>query len=167
MKYILALFLLSPAACAAAVEVCEGNGPKYFISQWAEDGDPVQALSRVEGVKFSVQEGRVVYNDDLNGDGVKDFIFSYTGGEGSSKDRVYGFFIQCRGYLKFVGGDYFAGVKVSNSFSSGEKQYREIEIYSYQRDRGGNVLYEGGEALTKSHVWSFNQRTQRYEGESE
>lgn len=167
MKYILALFLLSPIACAAAVEVCDANGPKHFISQWAEDGDPVQVLSRVDGVKFSVQEGRVIYNDDLNGDGMKDFIFSSSGSEGSSKDRIYGFFIQCRGYLKFVGGDYFAGVKVLDVSHDGENKYKDIEVYSYQRDKDGSVVYKGGEALTKSYVWSFNRDSQRYEGASE
>lgn len=167
MKYILALFLLLPIACAAAVEVCDANGPKHFISQWAEDGDPVQVLSRVDGVKFSVQEGRVIYNDDLNGDGMKDFIFSSSGSEGSSKDRVYGFFIQCRGYLKFVGGDYFAGVKVLDVSRDGENKYKDIEVCSYQRDKDGSVVYKGGEALTKSYVWSFNRDSHRYEGASE
>ncbi|WP_092315979.1 hypothetical protein [Pseudomonas saponiphila] len=164
MKYILALFLLLPIACAAAVEVCDASGPKHFISQWAEDVDPVQVLSRVDGVKFSVQEGRVVYNDDLNGDGVRDFIFSYSGSEGSSKDRVYGFFIQCRGYLKFVGGDYFAGVKVLDVSPGGENKYKDIEVYFYQRDKDGNVVYKGEGAVTKSYVWSFNHGAQRYEG---
>ncbi|BAQ80191.1 hypothetical protein [Pseudomonas sp. St29] len=167
MKYFLALLLLSPITCAATVKFCSADGPQYFISQWSEDGDPVQVLSRVDGVKFSVQEGRVIYNDDLNGDGVKDFIFSSSGSEGSSKDRVYGFFIQCRGYLKFVGGDYFAGVKVLDISHEGENKYKDIEVYSYQRDKDGGVVYKGGEALTKSYVWSFNRDSQRYEGASE
>ncbi|WP_080693501.1 hypothetical protein [Pseudomonas chlororaphis] len=167
MKYILAFLLFSPIAQATTVEVCDANGPKHFISQWVEDGDPVYTLSRVDGVKFSVQEGKVVYNDDLNGDGMKDFVFSSSGSEGSSKDKVYGFFIQCRGYLKFVGGDYFAGIKVLEVSPGGENKYKNIEIYSYQRDKSGGVIYKGKDALTRSHVWSFNQGTQRYEGESE
>lgn len=167
MKNFLAFFLLSPTFFAAAVEACDINGPKHFISQWAEDGDPAQTLSRVDGMKFSVQEGSVIYNDDLNGDGVKDFIFSYPGSEGSSKDRVYGFFIQCRGYLKFVGGDYFADVKVLETTSSAENQYKKIEVHSYQRGKDGAVLYKGKKALTKSHVWSFNQGAQMYEGQAD
>ncbi|MCE4057968.1 hypothetical protein [Pseudomonas sp. Au-Pse12] len=164
MKYLLAFLLLSPITCAATVKICSADGPQYFISQWSEDGDPVQVLSRVDGVKFSAQEGRVIYNDDLNGDGVKDFIFSSSGSEGSSKDRVYGFFIQCRGYLKFVGGDYFAGVKVLDISPGGENKYKDIEVYSYQRDKDGNVVYKGEGAVTKSYVWSFNHGAQRYEG---
>ncbi|PYY92263.1 hypothetical protein DNK59_01570 [Pseudomonas sp. TKO26] len=167
MKFFLAILLFFPIACATAVEVCDIDSSRYFISQWAEEGEPIQMLSKVDGPRFSVERVKVVYSDDLNDDGVRDFIFSHVGSEGSSKNRVYGFFIQCRGYLRFVGGDYFAGVKVLDASLGDKNKYKKIEIYSYQRDRDGGVLYKGQEALTKSHVWSFNQSAQRYEGESE
>lgn len=166
MKYIFVLMLLAPTVSAATVDVCSPeDGIKYFVSPWSEDGGSVTTLSRVDGTKFSVQEGRVVYSGDLNGDGVKDSIFVSYDGVGSSKDLVYSFLVQCRGFLRFVGGDYFADVKVSDSLTGGGS-FKDIQIFSYDRDDRGNIKYKRGEALTKVYIWNFNLETKRYEGES-
>lgn len=168
MRYIFAFLFLSPVVNASTVDVCDAQGgAKHFISQWSEGGDNVDILSRISGEKFSVQEGKVVYSGDLNGDGVKDFIFSSYDSEGSGKDRTYGFLIQCKGYLKFVGGDYFAGVKVEEKSSDSANGFKDIQIYSYKRDGEGNIRYKGKEALTTPHTWSFNLETKKYEGKSE
>jgi hypothetical protein len=69
MKLIFAFLLFTPIVNAATVEVCDAvGGAKHFISQWSEDGDKIDILSRVSGDKFSVQEGKVVEDVDLNGD---------------------------------------------------------------------------------------------------
>jgi len=168
MKYIFAFLLFSPMVSAATVDVCNtSGGAKHFISQWSEGGDHIDTLSRVSGEKFSVQEGEVVYSGDLNGDGIKDFIFTSYGSEGSSKDKTYEILIQCKGYLKFVGGDYFAKVEVIEKSSGAISGFKDIQVYSYQRDGDGNVRYKGKDALTTPHKWSFNSETKKYEGESE
>lgn len=166
MKFVLALMFFAPVVSAAPVDVCfPRDGVKYFVSQWSEDGSSVTTLSRVDGLKFSVQEGRVAYSEDLNGDGVKDSIFVSYDSAGSSKDLAYSFLVHCRGFLRSVGGDYFADVKVLDS-SSGGSSFKDIQIFSYDRDGRGNVKYKGDEALTTPHLWRFNPETKQYEGES-
>ncbi|MDF3193351.1 hypothetical protein [Pseudomonas sp. 1928-m] len=168
MKYIFASLMFSPMVSAATVDVCDSSvGVRHFISKWSEGGEQVDTLSRVSGEKFSVQEGKVVYNNDLNGDGVKDFIFSSYASEGSSKDRTYGFLIQCKGYLKFIGGDYFARIEVLDRSPETVSGFKEIQIHSYKRDGEGNIRYKGKEALTTPHTWIFNPETKKYEGKSE
>ncbi|KDD67254.1 hypothetical protein ABH912_004181 [Pseudomonas sp. BT76 TE3572] len=168
MKYIFAFLVFSPMASAATVDVCDtSGGAKHFISQWSEDGDQIDTLSRLSGDKFSVQEGKVVYSGDLNGDGIKDFIFTSYGSEGSSKDKTYGFLIQCKGYLKFVGGDYFAKVEVLDKAPETISGFKDVQVYSYQRDGDGNIRYKGKNALTTPHKWSFNPESKKYEGDFE
>lgn len=168
MRYFFAFLIFSPVVSAATIDVCDApGGAKHFISQWSDGGENIDVLSRVNGEKFSVQEGKVVYNGDLNGDGVKDFIFSSYDSEGSSKEMTYGFLIQCKGYLKFVGGDYFARVEVLEKSPVAAGGFKDIQVYSYQRDGDGNIRYKGKQALTTPHAWTFNSETKKYEGESE
>lgn len=168
VNLIFSSLLYFPIANAATVDVCDAEGgAKHFISRLSEDGDKIDTLSRLSGDKFSVQEGKVVENVDLNGDGVKDYVFTSYGSEGSSKDKTFGFLVQCKGYLKFVGGDYFAKVEVLDKAPKINSGFKDIQVYSYQRDGDGNIRYKGKEALTTSHVWSFNPETKKYEGKSE
>ncbi|ETD38278.1 hypothetical protein HKW95_28925 [Pseudomonas chlororaphis subsp. aurantiaca] len=154
---------------AMASDLCAPEtDSKYFLSQWSESGDrPEDMLSSFDGKEFSVDPGHVVYRDDLNGDGFEDFIFNSRVGIGSSMDSTFAFLIQCRGYLKHVGGDYFAGVKVLEGSPKGGDGFKDIEIYSYIRNLHGQIRYKGNEAMTRPHLWRFNPQAQRYEGQSE
>lgn len=166
MKCLFVLALFATAARAAPVDVCyPTEGPKHFLSQWTEDSRTIDMLSRVQGEKFSIEEGKIVYNDDFNGDGVKDFIFLSYSSAGSSGDFTYGFFVQCQGFLRNVGGDYFADVKVLDSLPE-STPYKDIQIYSYNRDKQDQIMHKNGKPLTTPHLWRFNPETKLYEGES-
>jgi len=163
INLIFSLLLYFPIANAATVDVCDTEGgAKHFISRWSEDGDKIDTFSRVSGDKFSVQEGKVVENVDLNGDGVNDYIFTSYGSEGASKDKTFGFLVQCKGYLKFVGGGYFAKVEILDRAHKTSSGFKDIQIYSYERNGDGNIRCKGKEALTTPHVWSFNPETKKY-----
>ena len=169
MKRLLLLWIGWLPLTSVASEMCDSEtDKKYFLSQWSEGRDhPQDILSAIDGERFSLERGKVIYRGDLNGDGEKDFIFNSYDSVGSAKDSAFAFLIQCRGYLKFMGGDYFAGVKVLDGVPQGGGTFKEIEIYSYIRDRRGQIRYKGKEAMTRPHLWHFNPQTQRYEGQSE
>lgn len=169
MKQLLLLCMAWLPIAAMAVDVCsQETDSRYFLSKWSERGeDPEDILSRIDGKEISIEPGEVAYRGDLNGDGIEDFIFNSRVGIGSSMDSTYAFLIQCRGYLKYSGGDYFAAVKVLDGPPKGGRDFRDIEIYSYIRNRRGQIRYKGEEAMTRPHLWRFNPQTQRYEGQSE
>lgn len=152
-----------------AMDICiQVTDARYFLSKWSERGEESEdMLSRVDGTEFSVESGDVIYTGDLNGDGIEDFIFNSRVGIGSSMDSTFAFLIQCRGYLKHAGGDYFAGVKVLDGSPKNGGDFKDIEIYSYIRDKRDQIRYKGKEAMTRPHLWQFNPQTQRYEGQSE
>lgn len=81
--------------------------------------------------------------------------------QGSAGDRTFGVFVQCKGFLQFMGGNYFAGMEGVAPKNNG---YSDVIFFSYQRDKSDEVIYAEGRALTRSHVWSFNPNTGRYEG---
>lgn len=114
-------------------------------------------ISRVAGDEFSVEEGKVVYNEDLNGDGIKDYIFLSYSSAGSSGDFTYNFFIQCRGFLRNVGGDYFADVEVLSTHPE-SSLYKDIKIFSYNRDKQDQIMHRDGKPLITPHVWRFNPK---------
>lgn len=166
MRCLFIFAFLATAANAATVDVCSpAGGAKYFLSPWTEGVRDFDLLSRVDGEKFSIEEGKVVISEDINGDGVKDFIYLSTSSGGSSGDFIYEFLIQCRGFLRNVGGEYFAGVKVLDTHPA-NSLFRDIEIYSYNRDKQDQIMHRDGKPLTTSHVWRFNSETKLYEGES-
>lgn len=169
MKRLLLLCISALPMAAMATNVCnQETDSKYFLSKWSEKGQaPEDILSSIEGKEFSIDPGHVVYRGDLNGDGIEDFLFNSRVGIGSSKDSIFAFLIQCRGYLKHTGGDYFAGVKVMDGPPKNGGDVKDIEIYSYVRDKHGQIRYKGEEAMTRPHLWQFNPQTQRYEGLAE
>lgn len=169
MKRLLLLCMSWLPLVAMATDVCnEETDARYFLTKWSERGEePEDMLSRIDGKEFSTEPGHVVYIGDLNGDGIEDFIFNSRVGIGSSMDSTFAFLIQCRGYLNYAGGSYFAGVKVLDSPPKNGGDFKDIKIYSYIRDKRGQIRYKGEEALTRPHLWQFNPQTQRYEGQSE
>lgn len=169
MRILLLLGMAWLPMTATASGLCDPrNDSKYFLSQWSDSGEsPEDILSSSDGKEFSVDPGHVVYRGDLNGDGVEDFIFNSRVGIGSSMDSTFAFLIQCRGYLKHAGGDYFAGVKVLDGARKDGGNFKEIEIYSYIRNSSGQIRYKGDKAMTRPHLWRFNPQAQRYEGQSE
>ncbi|WP_256580563.1 MULTISPECIES: hypothetical protein [unclassified Pseudomonas] len=153
-----------------AMDVCNSESDtKHFLSQWSEsrDNKPDDILSGLHKDQFSVEYGKVVYRGDLNDDGQEDFIFTSYSSRGSAGDSTFAFLIQCHGYLKHVGGDYFARVKVLDGPPKNGGDFKDIAIYSYVRDKRDQISYMGKDALTRRHLWQFNPQTQRYEGQSE
>lgn len=134
---------------------------RNFLSEWREGNSAVDILTSIYDLEISRERGRIVYQDDFNGDGNVDYIFESLDSEGSAKDRTHGIYIQCKGFLKFVGGDYFAGV---SEIKVNSENLKDIVFLSYQRNKSNKIIYKNGEALTKTHVWSFNPNTGRYEG---
>lgn len=169
MKYILLLISLLPAiAWSSGSQVCSPElDSKSFITDWKLGGTKTKVLSTQNGSEFITDHGRVVYVGDLNSDGNDDFIYEASTGVGSSGDRVYSFLLQCHGYLKLLGADYFAKVEVVESDSAKANVFKDIKIYSYKRNSDGSIQQKGGESLTVPHVWRFNSGSQKYEGESE
>lgn len=169
LKGLLSVFVIWFPMAAMASEICnEDSDTKNFLSQWIENGESVRDIhSRFDEGKFYWERGKVVYRGDLNGDGRDDFIFLSYSSHGSAGDMTYAFLIQCRGYLKHAGGDYFAGVKVLDGPPQDGGDFKDIEIYSYIRDKRDQIRYKGEEAMTRPHLWRFNPQTQRYEGHSE
>ncbi|KJZ66015.1 hypothetical protein VD17_11135 [Pseudomonas fluorescens] len=167
-RLLLLLVSWMPVTAMASVLCNPENDSKYFLSQWSDRGDgPEDIVSSFDGKEFSVDPGHVVYRGDLNGDGVEDFIFNSRVGIGSSMDSTFAFLIQCRGYLKHAGGDYFAGVKVLDDAPKDGGDFKDIEIYSYIRNSLGQIRYKDDKAITRPHLWRFNPQAQRYEGQSE
>lgn len=170
MKRLLLLCMSWLPMAAIATDLCNSKtDTKHFLSQWSESrGDqPDDILSALNENHFVVEYGKVVYQGDLNGDGRDDFIFTSYSSHGSAGDLTFAFLIQCRGYLKHTGGDYFAGVKVLDGPPKNGGDVKDIEIYSYIRDRRDQIRYKGKEAMTRPHLWQFNPQTQFYEGQSE
>lgn len=166
MRYFLLLAFFAATVNAAPIDVCApADGAKYFLSQWTEGVRDFDLLSRIEDEKFSIEEGKVVTSEDINGDGVKDFIFLSYSSAGSSGDFIYEFLIQCRGFLRNVGGEYFADVKVLDTHPK-DSLFRDIKIYSYNRDKQDQIMHRDGKPITTSHIWHFNPETKLYEGES-
>ncbi|UYP30624.1 hypothetical protein OEG79_00595 [Pseudomonas sp. Z8(2022)] len=157
---VLASFTIN--AVAGEAEACKGNkGVRSFLSEWHESGSVTNILTTIQGAELLRERGRIAYQADLNGDGNQDYIFESFDSQGSAGDRTFGVFVQCKGFLQFIGGDYFAGVEGGGSKNNG---YNDVIFFSYQRDKSGEVIYAEGKALTRSHVWSFNPSTGRYEG---
>lgn len=160
---IVILILASFNAVAGEAEVCKGNkGARSFLSEWREGGRVSDILTTVQGAEILRERGRIAYQADLNGDGNQDYIFESFDSQGSAIDRTFGIFVQCRGFLQFMGGNYFASVEEIGSKNNG---YHDVTFLSYQRDESDEVIYaKKGQALTKSHVWSFNPSSGKYEG---
>ncbi|WP_339523744.1 hypothetical protein [Pseudomonas sp. EA_35y_Pfl2_R111] len=164
MKILPLIFILtSLGAFADEDKFCnEDIKTRSFLSEWREGNTVFNILTSIHDLKIYRERGRIAYQDDFNGDGNIDYIFESFNSEGSAKDRTHSIYIQCKGFLKFVGGDYFAGVsgiKINNEKS------KNIVFLSYQRDKSSKIIYNNEEALTKTHVWSFNQNIGRYEEE--
>ncbi|WP_324709397.1 hypothetical protein [Pseudomonas citronellolis] len=159
---IIMLLFASFNVVAGEVEVCKGEkNTRNFLSEWREGDRVTNILTTIQDTDISRERGRIAYQADLNGDGNKDYIFESFDSQGSAKDRTFGIFIQCKGFLQFVGGDYFAGVKEIGSINN---SYRDVVFLSYQRDKSGEIIYADGQALIRSHVWSFNPGSGKYEG---
>ncbi|WP_347902728.1 FG-GAP repeat protein [Pseudomonas purpurea] len=170
MKNVLAVLLLVSALAVAAAEpeLCKTqSGPYYFLSSWKEGNSTVTSMAVVEDDKLSTEQGDVVYTGDLNGDGRDDFIFNSYSSHGSAGDTTHSVYVQCRGYLKSAGGEYFARAEVPPEDPQFKSEYREIVFYSYKRGASAQILYKNNEALVTPHIWNFNPETQQYEGESE
>ncbi|MFI8397779.1 hypothetical protein ACIGEI_24055 [Pseudomonas sp. NPDC078863] len=170
MKY-LSFFLigiLPGLTWASEGEICDVQKDSIsFISDWKVGESKVKVFSTQDGKELLVDHGTTVFVGDLNNDNIDDFIFEASTGVGSSGDRVFSFLLQCHGYLKLVGADYFAKVEVQESGSGQGGVFKDIKIFSYKRESNGRIKYEGGEPLTTAHVWRFNYESQKYEGESE
>lgn len=163
MKFpIIMLFLASFNAVAGEVEVCKiKKNTQSFLSEWREGDKVTNILTTIQDTETLRERGRIAYQDDLNGDGNMDYIFESFDSQGSAQDKTFGIFVQCRGFLQFVGGDYFADVKEVGEINNG---YKNVVFLSYQRDDSDEIIYTEGQALTKSHVWSFNPSSDKYEG---
>lgn len=156
------LIFASFNSLAGETEVCKGNkGARSFLSEWREGDSVTNILTTIQGAELLRERGRIAYQVDLNGDGNQDYIFESFDSQGSAGDRTFGVFVQCKGFLQFMGGDYFAGVEGVAPKNNG---YSDVIFFSYQRDKSDEVIYAEGKALTRSHVWSFNPSTGRYEG---
>lgn len=166
MKMLPLIFLLTSFdAFAGGDKICKEHiKTRTFISEWREADGVVNILTNIHGLEISRERGRVAYRDDFNGDSNVDYIFESFDSEGSAKDRTHGIYIQCKGFLKFVGGDYFAEV---NGVKASSGNFKDIVFLSYQRNESGEVIYANGQALTKLHAWSFNQKYGRYEGDTD
>lgn len=159
----LILLLTSLGAFAGEDKICKDNiKTRNFLSEWREGDTAANILTSIHELEISRERGRISSQDDFNDDGNADYIFESLDSEGSAKDRIHGIYIQCKGFLKFVGGDYFAGVR---EIKVNSENLKDIVFLSYQRDESNKIIYKNGEALTKNHVWSFNSNTGRYEGE--
>ena len=159
----LILLLMNLGAFASEDKICKENiKTRSFLSEWREGDGVVNILTSIHDLEISRERGRIAYQDDLNDDGNADYIFESLDSEGSAKDRIHGIYIQCKGFLKFVGGDYFAGVR---GIKVNSENLKDIVFLSYQRNESNKIIDKNGEALTKNHVWSFNSNTGRYEGE--
>lgn len=158
----LILLLTNFGAFAGEDKICkEDIKTRSFLSEWREGDGAVNILTSIHGLEIYRERGRVAYQDDFNGDGNVDYIFESFDSEGSAKDRTHGIYIQCKGFLKFVGGDYFAGV---NGVKASSGNFKDILFLSYQRNESGEVIYANGQALTKLHAWSLNPESGVYEG---
>lgn len=169
MKRLLLLCMGWLPMAGMASDFCnEKSDTKNFLSQWVERADYVLDIhSSFYDDRFRREEGKVVYRGDLNGDGQEDFIFTSYSSHGSAGDLTFAFLIQCHGYLKHAGGEYFAGVKVLDGPPKNGGDFKDIEIYSYIRDKRAQIRYKNNVAMTRPHLWQFNPQTQRYEGQSE
>ncbi|RON02637.1 hypothetical protein [Pseudomonas brassicacearum] len=169
MKYLPLLLILFPITTwSAESKVCSAEtDQKSFITNWREGNNQVQVLSTISGTEFVIDHGRIVFDGHLNGGENNDFIFEATTGAGSSGDRVYSILLQCHGYLKLIGSDYFAKVEVMDESEGNDSGFKDIKIYSYKRDAQGGISYKGKEALMTPHIWRFNPETKKYEGKSE
>lgn len=169
MKYFLLLISLLPAvAWSSGSAVCNPEqDSKSFITDWRSGSTKTKVLSTQNGAEFLTDHGRVIYLGDLNNDGNDDFIYEASTGVGSSGDRVYSFLLQCHGYLKLLGADYFAKVEVIEPEIAKTNAFKHIKIYSYKRNSNGSIQQKGDELLAVPHIWHFNSDSQKYEGESE
>lgn len=162
-RLLILLALISSGVFTGEPEICKPDEmAKKFLSIWKEQGRAIAILSNIRDSQVSVEEGIVAYQGDLNGDGNEDYIFESLSSAGSAGDRTFDILIQCKGYLKFSGGDYFAGVR---EIRSGNLQYKDIVFDSYRRDKEGKIAFKGKQALTRSHVWRFNPQVGKYEGD--
>jgi hypothetical protein len=156
------LIFASFDSLAGEAEICmENKEAKSFLSEWREGDSVANILTTIRGAELLRERGHIAYQADLNGDGNQDYIFESFDSQGSAGDRTFGIFVQCKGFLQFMGGDYFAGVEGEGAKNNG---YNDVVFFSYQRDKSDEVIYAEGKALTRSHVWSFNPSTGRYEG---
>lgn len=151
-------FATEPDACRSEAS------SKHFISEWLERGESVHTLTTINNTEFLIEDGGIIYNGDLNRDGVNDAIFVSYNSEGSSKEKIYSMLIQCRGYLRYVGGDYFAKLEVMEQNLHAPQSFKDIKVFAYKRDIAGNIIYDGETALMNSYIWKFNSATERYEG---
>ncbi|WP_033050267.1 hypothetical protein [Pseudomonas sp. Ant30-3] len=168
MKYFLLLISLLPAAAWSSVgDLCNlEQDPISFITDWNSGSSKTKLLSTQDGKEFLIDHGRILYVGDLNNDGNDDFIFEASTGVGSSGDQVFSFLLQCHGYLKLLGADYFAKVEVVEKENKQKNYFKEIKIYSYKRNSDGSIQHKGGMPLTTPHIWKFNVESQKYEGKS-
>jgi len=153
------LFLFPMVALAGAGDLCSQQGSKSFLSSWTEAGNTVEVLSTYDGGEYESEDGQLVYKGDLNGDGNDDFIFEVYASEGSSKERINEFLIQCKGYLVNVGGDYFSKVEVGSSIAGAT--FKSIKGYVYVKNKvNGQPLDMKSQ---ESRVLNYNPATKKYE----
>ncbi|MBB4866939.1 hypothetical protein HNP46_005847 [Pseudomonas nitritireducens] len=128
---------------------------KYFISNWSSDGDSSDILTSINANtgETSVSEGRIVASEDLNSDNNIDLIFKSYDGIGSSNESTFTILIKCRGYYTYAGGDYYAGIKVSNEKIN---NYKKIIAESYKRDSQSQIIYKGKNAELTKEILIFN-----------
>ncbi|SNS58951.1 hypothetical protein [Pseudomonas segetis] len=160
---IIILLFASFNAAAGEVEICKGNkSTRNFLSEWREGDRATYILTTIHGTETLRESGRIAYQADLNDDGNNDYIFESFDSQGTAKDRTFAILIQCKGFLQFAGGDYFAGVKEGTKIHNG---YRDIIFFSYQRDESNKIIYSQGQKLIIPHIWSFNPSSGKYEGD--
>lgn len=165
MRFIFTvLLLLSANILADEQAICRDDVAKSFISSWREGSEAHSVLTTILNGDTHIERGLVAYSDDINGDGNPDFIFESLDSQGSSRDRTYGIYIQCRGYLAFVGGDYFAGL---GRVEDGQDGFKIIIFLSYVRDLMGEIVYADSQPSTQAHTWIFNSLSGRYEGDAD
>jgi len=107
MKSLMIIMLLfaSLNAVAGEVEACKGNkDTRSFLSEWWEGDKITNILTTIQGAEATRERGRIAYRADLNGDGNKDYIFEPIDSQGSARDRTFGIYVQCKGFLQFLGG---------------------------------------------------------------
>lgn len=157
MIFVLGMFPL--LAFAESNALCsEQSEHKSFLSDWNDDDNSVKILSSYTGSKFEVEEGRVAYKGDLNGDGNDDLIFESYASEGSSKEMVNEILVQCKGFLVNVGGDYFSKVEVGAL--DGSTGFKLITVYNYTKNKINGAPSDMKAQTSK--VLKYNPETKKY-----
>ncbi|EIK98377.1 hypothetical protein PMM47T1_00015 [Pseudomonas sp. M47T1] len=151
--------LLPATVLAGAVDVCSAPAQKSFLSSWMENGNTQQVLSSLTDAGWLTEDGGVVYQGDLNGDGNDDVIFEVYASAGSSKETIHEILIQCKGFLVNVGGDYSSEVSIGKL--AAPTGFKPITGYVYVKNKiNGAPLDMKRQTL---QMLNFNPATRKYE----